>query len=1170
MSTHIDYYTKYIKYKTKYLQLRNGDEGGNGGLEGGLGGGLSHNLTYLILDNQGLYHDRLRELLNKNGFKEVSKKQVLSSSSKFVDFFWMGQSNEEGNRFDKDLYQIKSTLKTLLWRDKSHTQGKDVITNKQQLYINMNKHFPDICSKHMAKTFLLKNVESLSSLSPAPATTTTDSLTTTDTDSLTTTDTDSPVPTTTTTTATTVTRSNGVYIVKPAGHGACAGVGVTVVTNDRELEEARTTLSRRFKNIIISEYIQNPLLYEGRKCHIRMYILINSEPFSWSFWERGRIITANLPYKKGDWTNKDIHDTHVKSTSRDLYFPEDILPTNKYEHIYQQMELILSAVAEIVKPYVKCYDESKYCCEVFGIDFMITDDYVVKLIEINAEAGYTMKDKDNKKFKAFCNAYFDWFYKESLIPLLFPTTNKHKNEGRVCKNESGISKSDNKVSKSDIIAVKEKTNTVKEKTNTDKINTVKDRTYISALFYDEIFDEIMKKKGWVKKDVNEFPEYVDLIFCVSKSMINSNIKNYKDRNKFYNIKAKLGSFFYNEDYENNKYENSIYNKQNLYFNMKKYFPDVAKKYFAETVDFLSMKTTNNNVYMIKPVNSSGGVDIHVIKNDDELDKVKKILLPKYTQIIASKYITNPLLYDNKKFNIRVNFIILFSKNVTTYYIYLNNFILTAKKNFINDDYNNADIHDSHGKSTAQPTFVEDLDLTEDIIKDIQKQIDYVINFCVEIFKKNILKCYDEFESCFHYYGADFMVTTDYIVKLLEINRRPQFNIKHFHNHPNWNKFLYNFYNWVYDDIIKPFFTNSSSKKVIKSSLERTIIPKTYITNDKEEEIEEEFVKLLDSKGWVRKDINEFPEYVDLFYTRNYKFFYSKLNNKKDYNKIYDIKANIKSLFWRDDSYKKGKDVIANKYQLYKNMKKQFPEIADVHMAKTFNIFGKNRHVYKKGVYIIKPVGKAVGSGEGIEYVSNKKEFEAVVNKYKSGNMYKKIIMSEYIHNLLLYEKKKFHIRVHMLFLNNNGKITWNANLHGRIFCARTNFLDKDYYNLEIHDTHGRYSKRNVYFPEEFNYGKENTEKVLSQMEMILSKVAEIVKPHLKCFSESKNCFEIFGIDFMITKDFTVILIEVNDNYGIPSFPLDNRDDEENNRLWLLHVKEFVKWIYDNGIAPVYE
>ena len=1158
MSMHIDYYTKYIKYKSKYLQLKNG----------GLKGGSGHNLTYLILDNQGLYHDRLRELLNKNGFTEVSKKQVLATPNKFVDFFWMGQSNEEGNRFDKDLYQIKATLKTLLWRDNSHTQGKDVITNKQQLYLNMKKYFPDICSKHMAKTFLLGHVKSLSSIAiihsndnmtNASATTATDTTTTatatTTTATATATDTDTDTDTDTATD--TDTRGKGVYIVKPAGHGACAGVGVTVVTNDRELEEARFVLSKRFKNIIISEYIQNPLLYEGKKCHVRMYILINSDK-TWSFWEKGRVITANLDYKKGDWTNKDIHDTHVKSTSNDLYFPEDILPTKKYKHIYKQMELILSAVADIIKPHVKCYEESKYCCEVFGIDFMITDDYVVKLIEINAEAGYTMKDKDNKKFKAFCSAYFDWFYKESLIPVLFPTNNSLN---VVSDNTEGIvNKCVNKVNKC-----------VNNNERVINNNEKKERTYISALFYDEIFDEIMKKKGWVKKDINEFPEYVDLIFCVSKSMINSNIKNYKDRNKFYNIKAKLGSFFYNEDYENNKYENSIYNKQNLYFNMKKYFPDIAKKYFAETVDFLSMKTTNNNVYMIKPVNSSGGVDIHVIKNDDELDKVKKILLPKYTQIIASKYITNPLLYDNKKFNIRVNFIILFSKNIVKYHIYLNNFILTAKKNFINDDYNNVDIHDSHGKSTAQPTFIEDLDLTEDIKKNIQEQIDYVIKYCVEIFKKNILKCYNEFESCFHYYGADFMVTTDYIVKLLEINRRPQFNIKHFHNHPNWNKFLYKFYNWVYDDIIKPFFSNNNSKtKAITSSLGRTISQKTYIITEIEEEIEVEFVKFLDSKGWERKNINEFPEYVDLFYTRNYKFFYNKLNNKNDYIKIYDIKANIKSIFWRDDSYKKGKDIIANKYQLYKNMKKQFPKIVDEHMAKTFNIFGKNRHIYKKGVYIIKPVGKAVGSGEGIEYVSNKKEFEAVVNKYKSGNIYKKIIMSEYIQPLLLYEKKKFHIRVHILFLNNKGKITWSTNLHGRIFCARKEFVDKDYYNLEIHDTHGRYSKRNVYFPEEFNYGKENTEKVLLQMEMILSKVAEIVKPHLNCYPESNNCFEVFGIDFMVKKDFTVMLIEVNDNYGAMSFPLNNRDDEENNRLWLLYVKEYVKWIYDNGIAPVYD
>ncbi len=449
MSTHIDYYTKYIKYKSKYLHLKNG-------LDGGLTGGC--NLTYLILDNQGLYHDQLRKLLNKNGFIEVSKKQVLATPNKFVDFFWMGQSNEEGNRFDKDLYQIKSTLKTLLWRDKSHTQGKDVITNKQQLYSNMKKYFPEICSKHMAKTFLLINVKSLTTASINTASSDTNSNSNTNSNSDTNTtatasnstasnstasnstatasnsDTNSNSTATATassdtasdtpmTTSNDAMRSKEVYIVKPAGHGACAGVGVTVVTNDRELEEARFTLSKRFKNIIISEYIQNPLLYEGRKFHLRMFILINSEPFSWSFWNRGKAMTAKLAYKKGDWTNKEIHDSHGETTPKDIYFPEDILPKDKYNHVYQQIELILGAVAEIVKPNTRCYEESEYCCEIFGIDFMITDDYIVKLIEINAEAGYGSKNKDKTKYKTYCSAYFDWFYKESLIPLLFPTTN---------------------------------------------------------------------------------------------------------------------------------------------------------------------------------------------------------------------------------------------------------------------------------------------------------------------------------------------------------------------------------------------------------------------------------------------------------------------------------------------------------------------------------------------------------------------------------------------------------------------------------------------------------------------------------------------------------------------------------------------------------------------------
>ena len=59
------------------------------------------------------------------------------------------------------------------------------------------------------------------------------------------------------------------------------------------------------------------------------------------------------------------------------------------------------------------------------------------------------------------------------------------------------------------------------------------------------------------------------------------------------------------------------------------------------------------------------------------------------------------------------------------------------------------------------------------------------------------------------------------------------------------------------------------------------------------------------------------------------------------------------------------------------------------------------------------------------------------------------------------------------------------------------------------------------------------------------------------------------IDFMIKDDFTVILIEINDEVGNPSFPIGNYKNKENNNLWHLYIKKYVNWIYNNGIEPIY-
>ena len=138
-----------------------------------------------------------------------------------------------------------------------------------------------------------------------------------------------------------------------------------------------------------------------------MYLMICTfkEGFEWHFWDRGKIITAELPYVPDDFTNPLIHDTHFKSTHINKYFPDDLnLEKSVISKLYKQMNEIMEASANIIKKHTFSYPESKYAFEVFGVDMMITDDLIVKLIEINARHDYgvdDLKKKDGDKHNQF-------------------------------------------------------------------------------------------------------------------------------------------------------------------------------------------------------------------------------------------------------------------------------------------------------------------------------------------------------------------------------------------------------------------------------------------------------------------------------------------------------------------------------------------------------------------------------------------------------------------------------------------------------------------------------------------------------------------------------------------------------------------------------------------------
>jgi hypothetical protein len=212
---------------------------------------------------------------------------------------------------------------------------------------------------------------------------------------------------------------NKVWIFKPAGDWA--GRGIEVFDNYLDFNNYLTTLGeyrkRRKTNWVLQEYINDPLLVEGRKFHIRMYYLVyHQKAFLYNL---GQVYTAKKKFKQSDYGNKDIHDSHITGSLEGLYFPNSFKLSKKVkEDLHQQIIDIFTDVKKITK--VGCFPETKDCYEILGADLMITADYQVKLIEINTKIGY--KEFEGIRF----NKYLIENEMQTIVDNIFPPENKQK------------------------------------------------------------------------------------------------------------------------------------------------------------------------------------------------------------------------------------------------------------------------------------------------------------------------------------------------------------------------------------------------------------------------------------------------------------------------------------------------------------------------------------------------------------------------------------------------------------------------------------------------------------------------------------------------------------------------------------------------------------------------
>lgn len=320
---------------------------------------------------KGLIYITLQNYLNSRDFDEISNK----NNKPFL--LWIELM--ENNKFDTQYFYTQCYLMNILNDDKI------IFTNKSNLYFNFKKYYPEKCAQYMAKSWNFREFIRNQSLLDK------------------------------------ITKENKVFIVRPAGIGAYSGKDIYITTNKSELDAAiKGTM--KYEKVLISEYITNPLLFNEKKNHLRLYFMMGLIDgfFVSKLFDFYEIFTALKPYKKSDWTNKDIHDTHGSNSEIDIIYPITIVDShfyNNYQFTYlPKINDCLKYISKIASNKIRPYSQAKNAFEIFGCDVLLKDDGNIILMEINDKVEYTFGTIEStiKLSKMYFNTIID----NILYPIL--------------------------------------------------------------------------------------------------------------------------------------------------------------------------------------------------------------------------------------------------------------------------------------------------------------------------------------------------------------------------------------------------------------------------------------------------------------------------------------------------------------------------------------------------------------------------------------------------------------------------------------------------------------------------------------------------------------------------------------------------------------------------------
>lgn len=513
-------------------------------------------------------------------------------------------------------------------------------------------------------------------------------------------------------------------------------------------------------------------------------------------------------------------------------------------------------------------------------------------------------------------------------------------------------------------------------------------------------------------------------------------------------------------------------------------PLIAKTFVVDEAS----KIPADTVWMVRANYGWKGSANRVATTTAELQEIRQEFMsakPGAT-VIASEYI-DPLLYKDHKFHLRAHVIVSVCETGRFATIPLGMEILTAKEPFVFGDWANRAIHDSH--------FSEDLyGLANDHLPEL---IEPTVGVLGDAMQRLIgyPSVYPESPAAYDVIGADVMFRKDGTPIIIELNKLPGFDFGRFTTERD--RIVGELVSHIMDGPVRAAFDHappSDQLRIVARS--RSYI---YIGD----QLPEASVAAR-LPGWQRADIDTGSADLVIASGRG-------LDDKR----LYKAQAFLKCHLDCPD--------ITNKRKLYMHLAEYAPDL----IPRSF-IVDDSSTVAPGETWIVRAAWGF--GGRAVEIATTTEELQKIRQAFAKQKT-DDTIASEYITRPMLYQGRKFHLRIYaLLYVAADGSRTFSMLKRGLLIPAMREYKSDDWNDRDIHDTHGKGNPLLGLFPDAYiaEFGADPTDRIADALRRAVEPLMPLAKP----YSESNAGFEMMGADIMFWDDGRLQIIEINDNPGL--------------------------------------